>query len=209
MITKEQIEKLKEGDPILIHGSFQYLHADGDIEYKAQYIGPNNKLTPTVRAVHTSFVSLPENGTENTEEAPKNDPCRKFRKGDKVRLIEWNGRKPFDTLHGLKLNPGEVHIVLDDEYDRNEVYIGMSAADEEQSLVHSCHLELVTPVEEVKPYSVRHNEVHAAWSIYGPYGLSAVNYFYGDRYPYSKHSAEAAAYAECDRLNAAHRKEKK
>lgn len=140
---------------------------------------------------------------------PKNDPCRKFRKGDKVRLIERNGRKPFDTLHGLKLNPGEVHIVLDDEYERNEVYIGMSAADEEQSLVHSCHLDLVTPVEEMDPYSVRHSEAHAAYSIYGPYGLSAVNYFYGDRYPYSKHSAEAAAYAECDRLNAAHRKEQK
>lgn len=139
--------------------------------------------------------------------APTLAPCRKFRKGDKVRLIEWNGRKPFDTLHGLKLNPGEFHIVLDDEYERNEVYIGMSAADEEQSLVHVCNLELVTPVENLCPYSVRHNEAHAAYSIYGPYGLSAVNYFYGDRYPYSKHSAEAASIAECDRLNAAHRKE--
>lgn len=95
-----------------------------------------------------------ENGIKNTEPAPKYDPCRKFRKGDKVRLIEWNGRKPFDTLHGLKLNPGEVHIVLDDEYERNEVYIGMSAADEEQSVVHACNLELITPVEDVEPYIV-------------------------------------------------------
>lgn len=71
--------------------------------------------------------------------------------------------------------------------------------------IRLCDLECVHPVEE--PYSVRHNDAHAAYSIYGPYGLSAANYFYGDRYPYSKHSAEAAAYAECDRLNAAYRKE--
>jgi hypothetical protein len=139
--------------------------------------------------------------------APKYDPCRKFRKGDKVRLIEWNGRKPFDTLHGLKLNLGEVHIVLDDEYERNEVYIGMSAADEEQSVVHACNLELITPVEDMGPYRVRHNAVHSAWSIYGPFDLSAVNYFYGEHYPYTKETARAAAEAECARLNEEYRKE--
>lgn len=138
---------------------------------------------------------------------PKPDPCRKFRKGDKVRVITWNGRTPFDTIHGLKINPGEVHIVLDDEYERNEVYIGMSAADEEQSVVHACHLEIITPVEDMGPYSVRHNAVHAAWSIYGPFDLSAVNYFYGERYPYTKETAKAAAEAERDRLNAEYRKE--
>lgn len=137
---------------------------------------------------------------------PKNDHCRLYRKGDKVRLIEWNGRKPFDTFHGLNLNPGEVHIVLDDEYARNEVYIGMSAADEEQSVVHACNLELITPVEEMGPFSVRHNAVHAAWSIYGPFDLSAVNYFYGERYPYTKETAKAAAEAECARLNEDYKK---
>jgi hypothetical protein len=54
---------------------------------------------------------------------------------------------------------------------------------------------------------VRHNEAHAAWSIYGPYNLSAVNYFYGEHYPYTEESAKAAAEAERDRLNAEHRKE--
>lgn len=138
---------------------------------------------------------------------PTHDPCRKFRKGDKVQIIEWNGRNPFDTHHGLKLNPGEVHIVLDDEYERNEVYVGMSAADEEQSVVHACNLELVSPVEELSPYTVRHNEAHAAWSIYGPFDLSAVNYFYGPRYPYTPKTARAAAEAECARLNSEYRKE--
>lgn len=67
-------------------------------------------------------------------------------------------------------------------------------------------LERDTTVEELGPYSVRHNEVHAAWSIYGPYNLSAVNYFYGERYPYTEESAKAAAEAERNRLNAEYRK---
>lgn len=139
---------------------------------------------------------------------PAHDPCRKFRKGDKVRVVEWKGRNYTDRDHNTELHTGCFAEIWEDEKDEQEEGYVSVIYQEYIRYVPPCYLELVTPVEEMSPYSVRHSEVHAAYSIYGPYGLSAVNYFYGDRYPYSKHSAEAAAYAECDRLNAAHRKEK-
>ena len=136
------------------------------------------------------------------EPAPQHDPCRKFRAGDKVRLIEWNGRRPFDTHHGLPLNPGEVHIVLDDEYERNEVYIGMSAADEEQSVIHACNLELITPIEELEPYEIAENIY--GWIVFKDTPGNVVANF-NKNHPHAKEAAEA----ECARLNAEHRKEQK
>jgi hypothetical protein len=133
------------------------------------------------------------------EVKPKYDPCRKFRKGDVVRVVEWNGRKPEaeDKLYTVQQNerPG-----------RTMVDIGPNDAGG-SSFYTACFLELVTPVEERGLYVVRHNEAHAAWSIYGPFNLSAVNYFYGEHYPYTEESAKAAAEAECERLNEEYRKE--
>lgn len=131
---------------------------------------------------------------------PKYDPCRKFKKGDKVKLIEWNGRTPYDTHHELKPPPGEVHIVIEDEYDRNEVYIGMSAADEHQSVVHACHLELVTPVEELEPYSVK---AHQHGYHIERFDGELVATYNNDTHP----DALSAVMAECKRLNEKHGKE--
>lgn len=156
------------------------------------------------------FPIILENGRKNSEPAPKYDPCRRFRKGDKVRLIEWNGRKPFDTHHSLKPNPGEVHIVLDDEYDRNEVYIGMSAADEEQSVVHACNLELITPVEELEPYTV--DECGFDPTLYVRKNgkvYMAIPYNEGTSLFQTREEALATAEAECARLNAEYRKEQR
>jgi hypothetical protein len=139
------------------------------------------------------------NGVKITETAPKYDPSRKFRKGDKVRVVEWNGRDIARV--------GQIGYVVSDEYN-SRVELGIDGW--KNSVYYpACHLELVTPVEEQGPYSVRHNEAHAAWSIYGPFGLSAVNYFYGERYPYTNETAKVAAEAERDRLNAEYSKEQK
>ena len=147
----------------------------------------------------------PENDTKNTENAPKYDQNRKFRKGDVVRVVERNGRYqpniPVDEFWSGLLTVSE-----DENFCNNLVKV--RSEDGREKLSHWWYLELVTPVEELGPYSVRHNEAHAAWSIYGTFGLSAVNYFYGERYPYTQEQAKAAAEAERDRLNAAYRKEK-
>lgn len=134
-------------------------------------------------------------------DAPKYDPCRLLKKGDRVQVKMRNGRCNGKDGEYLR----EAFCTVAEDETQNELVRVLHNATEYR--LDPAYLELVTPVAEQGSYSVRHNDAHAAYSIYGPYGLSAANYFYGDRYPYSKHSAEAAAYAECDRLNAAYRKE--
>lgn len=147
--------------------------------------------------------ALKKMGVDLTNIRPKHDPTRLFKKGDKVEPRERYGRKPDDDA------PVNVLCeVAEDEYEDGTVNI-IYTHDHITELfqVTALYLELVTPVEEKGPYSVRHNEAHAAWSIYGPYNLSAVNYFYGEHYPYTEESALAAAEAERDSLNAEWRKE--
>ena len=143
-----------------------------------------------------SFTPLPsEHGT--SVPTPKHDPCRLFKKGDKVRVVECKGRNCTERELG---SIGE--IVLDEGEDDPIYGIGVYFEDGSSIYVDPAYLELVNPVEELGPYVVRHNEAHAAWSIYGPFDLSAVNYFYGEHYPYTKDTAKKAAEAERDRLNA-------
>lgn len=155
-----------------------------------------------------------ENGIKNTENAPKYDPNRLFRKGDIVRLREYNGRKPYDFWHKqvIKNYGAELDTVLEDELDSGNVDIFQDAPIDELTVrVHSCHLELVTPVEELEPYSVKLSESgecgcfevmrgNKCVSIY-PYGTHETRY-------YKKASeAKEAAEAECKRLNDEYRKE--
>ena len=191
MITEEQIKNLKEGDPIIIHTKFKYVDEDGDVNFVAPYSYGGE----TCCFISSKFVSLPS-------EKPKYDPTRLFKKGDKVKPAERHGRKT------PKLNYKAEYTVTSSEDDYGTVCVEYFNGEMPVSVsVPFYWLELVNPVEELELYSVRHNEAHAAWSIYGPYNLSAVNYFYGERYPYTEESAKAAAEAECDRLNAEWRKE--
>lgn len=196
MITDEQIKNLKPGDPLLIHGTFTHLHADGDIEYKAAFIGSYNKLTPTVRTAHSSCVSLPENGKKNTEEAPKHDPCRKLRKGDIVEPRELYGRKHKALNYNYK------YEVLEDEDKDGVVKVeyfdgGFTCT----SYIPFYWFELVTPVEELEPYEVTESSDY--------YGVDKDDLeveaaiFWKKSHP----NAKAAAEAECARLNEEYRKE--
>lgn len=147
---------------------------------------------------------ITENGTKNTETAPKYDSNRKFRKGDKVRLREYNGRKPYDFWHKqvIKNYGAELDTVLEDELDSGNVDIFQDAPIDELTVrVHSCHLELVTPVEELEPYSVSEN-LHG-WIVFKDTPGNVVANF-NNTHP----NAKAAAEAERDRLNAEWRKEK-
>lgn len=203
-----RIEELKKGQPYNVRLLFQEIDCDNDCVFIDPVGLSKIYLSLSNAANRVTPISTPSEPPTLVGPAPKYDPCRKFRKGDKVRLIKWNGRNPFDAHHGLKLNPGEVHIVLDDEYDRNEVYIGMSAADEEQSVVHSCNLELVTPIEELEPYTV--DECGFAPTLYvrknGKVYMT-IPYKEGTSLFQSREEALAAAEAERDRLNAEYRKE--
>lgn len=145
-----------------------------------------------------AFAEINSETTEkNSEPAPKYDPCRLFKKGDRVRVVEYKGRiKPY-----LKDLVGKVYT-LDDGEDYKQI-AGIKADDID--LIDVCHLELVTPVEELEPYFVM--ELKGAYGVYNTRFQPETEacHFFTDMHPAAKEAAEA----ECARLNAEHRKEQK
>lgn len=108
----------------------------------------------------------PENAKKNTE-STKYDPCRRFRKGDKVRLVPYRGRAPI--MFGFNI------------FSIGEIFT----------------------VEELEPYFVM--ELKGAYGVYNTRFQPETEacHFFTDMHPHAKEAAEA----ECDRLNAAYRKE--
>lgn len=184
MITKEQIKNLKHGDPVIVHGTFEGATGDGDIRVKIPMIFYSNVASNYIKYVPSSEVSIDESAY---------DHARLFRKGDKVRVVEWNGRK--DHLYGMEA------IVLSDEYGCL-VDIECKIKDVKAELTYpACLLELIIPVEELKPYEVTESSDY--------YGVDKDDLeveaaiFWKKSHP----NAKAAAEAECNRLNAEYRKE--
>lgn len=205
-------QDLKKGQSYLILANYDGKDCDNDYVFTA--VPAERRLFLNLYAVQTC-VSLP---SEPPTLVGSPNLYRRFRKGDRVRVVAWQGRSPFDTHHGLKINAGEIHIVLDDEYERNEVYIGMSSADEEQSVIHACHLELVTPVEELERYVLIHNAREKYYDVCwkdddepdgrtGRTRVRATFWYHKPPQTYSQTEALSAAETERDRLNAEHRKE--
>ena len=140
-----------------------------------------------------SIMQELDNATENK---PKHDPTRLFKKGDKVRIVKYNGRK-FDAA-SLTFQLGKVYSVCEDE-DTTHCYV----------MLQSCgicyahpvaFLELVTPVEELEPYKLIDSP--------NTYNIVRDSAMVMTIHKKSHPNAKAAAEAECARLNAAHRKER-
>ena len=131
-----------------------------------------------------------------SETAPKYDPCRLFRKGDRVRVAENKGRclKPY----ALKI--GDVLTVSKDEPNDDTCVIWCKRHDQDFYL-DPAYLELFTPVEELEPYIV--GESTDYFSV--EKDDEELSLFWKDKHP----NAKAAAEAERDRLNAEYRKEQK
>lgn len=141
-----------------------------------------------------AFVEVtPENDSKNSDPAPKYDPCRLFKKGDKVRVVEYNGRiKPY-----LKDVLGKVYTLDEGENDIHIAYIKADGID----LLDVCHLELVSPVEELEPYEV--TEYTDYFAVFHRVTGGELATFWKECHP----NPAAAAEAECERLNADYRKE--
>ena len=142
-----------------------------------------------------SPVSAPENGIKNTDPAPKYAPCRLFRKGDKVRVVEYKGRcgKPYVLIVGAVLT------VSQDE-SKSDTFIVSCDKDGKDFYLDPAYLELVTPVEELEPYSVV--DAHTHWDVADKNMKTVATYSKG----YHPHAKEAAE-AERNRLNTEYRKE--
>lgn len=147
------------------------------------------------------------------ETEPKYDPCRKFRKGDKVRLVEYKGRQPFDCENYEPETAGQLCIVAEDD-DAESVHLlhvwkienKESEPNNDEREWHAfplCSIELVTPVEELAPYFVQ--ELLRGWAVYKDTqnDEDEICIYWNENHP----NAKAAAEAECARLNAEYRKE--
>jgi hypothetical protein len=145
------------------------------------------------------------NGVKNTETSPKYDPNRPFRKGDKVRAVEYKGRKGTDCPDFT----GKIYTVSQEEKSNKLLKLtdGFFVY-----YIDPAYVKLVTPIEELEPYSVSLRQELTVDDTY-PYCAvidhdgNEVARFYCEQYEEGK--ARAAAEAERDRLNAEYRKEQK
>ena len=193
-MDKEQINELKPGDEVLIRCRFEKIKENGDFSLSYLLTTVHGKLYMYKAAVHPSAVII--------KSPTKHDPCRFFRKGDRVRIKrEVNGRK----LNHVFVNFGydQTYTVAQDE-EQKEHQSGRVKLINETGFIFTgsfYELELVTPVEELEPYSVKDDG--GFYYIEKQDELHALCTFNKTSHP----NAKAAAEAECDRLNAEHRKE--
>jgi hypothetical protein len=198
MLTEEQIENLKPGDPIVIHGNFTSVDKERDIWAR---VGGRTLW------FSTESVSLPsEIVNSQSSIVNKHDPCRLFKKGDKVRIVEYKGRH---TGYDKK-----IYKVCEDEEESGRYiklsldgYIGHFTVD-------AAYLELLIPVEELEPYFIYESKEEESFDIMKRVGKLHLTrnciYFkteINDHAELTREEALAAAEAERDRLNAEWRKE--
>lgn len=182
-----------------------------EVEITAVVVDANEKkLSPDVIYFSESDIAAFSPVTPAT--APKYDPCRLFKKGDKVRVVERDGRDYKDYDPYTNIQKSELYTVFENEeevIDGGCVGIRIGKGDIEYEIPFY-FLELVTPVDELEPYSLFDNKKLAVWTVlknelifaYYPYRINE-----SDNVAHSKKEALAAAEAECARLNAEHRKE--
>ncbi len=201
-LTEEQIKNLKPGDPVIIYGTFSHIYSDGDICVKSATTCDGSVDYKGIKYAHPSTVSIVN---------PKYDTCRLFKKGDKVRAVEWNGRKPYAHLDDpyrdcpLKMVEGKIFIVRNEGLACTFVTTEDRLADYD---IPTCHLELVTPVEELEPYSVVRPENYQCVRIMKEKRIHSSIPFDEEECVYrTLEAAKAAAEAECERLNTEWRKE--
>ncbi|MBQ2298575.1 MAG: hypothetical protein II278_04255 [Bacteroidaceae bacterium] len=187
-LTQEQVYNLGIGDEIIVHGKCEDVYGDGDIRVNTYWTVAGEKREQSF-LVHYSYVSLPP-------EKPKYDPCRLFRKGDIVRLKEWNGRCPA-LPEDWKCDNGLFKVHEDEKFNSS-----VEITRENSKTVYIapiCFVELVTPVEELEPYELV--ETTDYWSVEKENDELCL--FWKKHHPHAKEAAEA----ERDRLNAEYKKE--
>ena len=140
------------------------------------------------------------NVTKNTETAPKYDPNRMFREGDKVRIKrEINGRLLHHSFVNFKYDT--VYTVDADEVQKASKSGHVVITDGKHYCALSFYeLELITPVEELEPYIVV--DAHTHWDV-ADKNMKTVAMYSKGNHPHAKEAAEA----ERDRLNEQYRKE--
>ena len=133
---------------------------------------------------------------------PKHDPCRLFKKGDMVQVVERNGRTLTCFPVG-RIKVGDIVTVAENE--TGDVFIKVLTEDGHEMMAPWFMLELVTPVEEQEPY-IAYENLHVCAVMHRDEkdGKFIAVFFISH---YGKTIARERAEAERDRLNAEWRKE--
>lgn len=205
-MTKEQ-EKMfvQQGDVVLVQGVVDKAHKSGDllVWFKTES-GGNSYAWIGKEYVGKTWAVAPEK--------PKYDPCRLFKKGDKVEYSPRDGR---DCLEAPWIYD-EAEVIEDE--DKNGSVVVRFTFNYGEPAVHKVpwyYLQLVSPVEELEPYRIFENSHCFEVRRKEPDDDRGTGYdrdvsiFFFSHPPYTrtKEAARAAAEAECARLNAEHRKE--
>lgn len=163
---------------------------ENEILYRVQLTGNHmpGMLEVVVDGIARFFASTDDMYLPPTP--PKYDPCRPFKKGDIVEPVACNGRAPLY----LRKYIGTKQVVECDE-DINGI-VGIVG---DVEAVSAAFLKLITPIEELKPYSV--GETTDYFSV--DKDDEELSLYWKDKHPHAKESAEA----ERDRLNDEYRKE--
>lgn len=187
-------EKLKAGERY----NFTLLYTGQSINNKFRFESPTgiHYILGLGDMEAVSPVSAHENSIKNTDPPKKYDPCRLFKKGDKVRVVEWSGRDIVRV--------GQIGYVVSDEHNSR---VELSIEGWRKGVFYpACHLELITPVEELEPYVICENDASYEVRLHSKKENHTMAIYnknaYGDWL-----KARYAAATECDRLNAEHRKE--
>lgn len=210
-----KVKEIKSGDIHLINGGIEAVCQPSELSVigeasMPQYVRVDTSNDIDLRSLKDSPLALSNDEIkeftewlrQKAESAPKYDPCRRFRKGDKVRVVEWSGRNPVMPFMDCKV--GDIGTVIKDE-EATSFFVRLHLEGKYEKDMPYCHLELVTPVEEMEPYSVEEYSYywHVLYEEHG--GKMTVCKFLKAYHPHAK----AAAEAERDRLNAEYRKERK
>lgn len=153
-------------------------------------------------------ILRPISPEKNTDPSPKYAPCRLLRKGDKVQVKKRNGR--CNGKDGEYLREAFCEVAEDEEPNELvRVYHNSS-----EYKLDPAYLELVTPVEELDPYYIYESKEEESFDIMkrvGKLNLTRNCIYYksetNDHAELTREEAQAAAEAECKRLNAEYRKE--
>lgn len=161
---------------------------------------------------YKNFFSVPadlENGTKKSEKAPAHDKKRIFRAGDIVRPCQRDGREPWgytDTTRTHLNLSWKLTVLQDEARGMVKCQTGSGTVFETSPFF----LELVTPVEEFEPYYVEQQGEKSGglcFTVLKRNGYAEATFYFGTCRSRTEQQAQAAAAAECARLNAEWRKE--
>jgi hypothetical protein len=117
-MNKEEAYNLEKGQEVFVRAIFTNFNEDSEIRCITEDAdGTEWSVYSDLKNVFTALPTANENATENK---PKHDPTRLFKKGDKVRIVKYNGRK-FDAAPPT-FQLGKVYSVDEDE-DTKHCYV--------------------------------------------------------------------------------------